>query len=340
MQTEIQLSQITELLPASITLFYVDYREDLSGHIDGLQECITENCWDTLYEELSDFLCENRHTGLECYCCELKNDITVKFNMDEDQAYELVYETYRYEIEGFLDEKDSSNAVKDLLKNTAKLSFFIDTGLTIEDGSWHWRKSEQSRWLMKIKRKLKIESNQWDDNIRQMLSQATYGGQLVVYFYASVENLLTDDLKKDWKSVLFTNPVIAIINTGCGSGDDTCLQGHRFTIPFNRKNLFIDRYFKYNYVSEVCGMSQDWCKNSIAVFSYDAIKGSKSTPSPLAAEALQDREYALKYRQGKCSFGDMDIRRHRDVYYINDFPCGNKCPHCGTFWIDYIISNN
>jgi hypothetical protein len=81
-------------------------------------------------------------------------------------------------------------------------------------------------------------------------------------------------------------------------------------------------------------MSQDWCKDTVATFSFDAAKGKKSASSPLAAEALQDRKYARIYRQGKCTFGDMDIRRHRNVYYRNDFPCGNKCPHCGTFWID------
>jgi hypothetical protein len=103
----------------------------------------------------------------------------------------------------------------------------------------------------------------------------------------------------------------------------------------NRNNLFIDKYFKYNYVTKVCGMSEDWCKDSIAEFSFEPVRvNKKSITSPLAAEALQDREYTLIFSQGKCTFGDMDINRHRDTFYINDFPCGTKCPHCGTFWID------
>jgi hypothetical protein len=292
MQTEIQLSQITELLPKYVSLYFVDYREDLSGHIDRLQECISGNCWDSLYEELDYYLCESRQEGLSSYKNELKNDIMVKFNADEDQAYELVCETYGNEIEDFLAQKDSSDAVSDLLKNTSKFSFFMDTELEIEDGSWSWTRSEQTGWLKKIKRKLKIDSNRWDEEIRQMLSEASFGGQLVVYFYDSVENLLTDDNEKEWKSVLFTNPVIAIIHTGCGSGFDTCLQGHKFMATFNRKSLFIDKYFKYNYVSAVCGMSQDWCKYTVVKFSFESIKGRKITPSPLAAEALQDRKYA------------------------------------------------
>ena len=334
MEMEIQLNQITALLPAYISLCYVDYREDLSYQIDSLQSCISENNWIKLYEELDDYFSECKQAGIDSYKKELEDDMMRTFQLDKEKAEALVNETYQEDIEEILYQMDGSDALKDLLKNTGKFSLFLDTGLQIDEGSWCWTRGEQTQWLRKIKRKLKIESNTWDDNIRRMLSQASYGGQLVVYFYGSVEELIMDNSQKDWKSVFFTNPVIAIINTGCGSGDDTCLQGHRFAIPFNRNNLFIDLYFKYNYVSSVCGMSQDWCEKSIASFSFNSVKGGKSGQSPLAEEALRDREYSLKYRQGKCTSGDMDITRHRDVYYRNDFPCGNKCPHCGTFWID------
>ena len=334
MKTEIQLSQITELLPTYISLCYVDYNEDLSRNIDELQECISENCWDTLYEKLDDFLCERQQEGLESYKKELKNDIMFKFNLDKDKAYELVYETYQDSIEETLYQRDDSDTVKDLLKNTSKFSLFIDTGLEIEDGSWRWTRSEQTCWLKKIKRKLKIASNSWDSGIRLMLSEASFGGRLVVFFYDSVEKLITYHAEKDWRSVLFANPAIAIINTECGSGDHTYLPGHRFTASFNRKNLFIDRYFKYNYASAVCGMSQDWCKDTIIKFSFDPVRGRKSAFSPLSAKELKDKEYTLIYRQGKCTFGDMDIRRHRDTYYINGSLCGTLCPHCDTFWID------
>ena len=334
METKITLGQIKKLIPTNVILSYVDYRENLSDSLDLLQECISVNCWDKLYESLDDYLCESQREGIESYKEELKNNVEVKFNLDEDKAYRLVYETYKDEIEEILYQKDKSDTVKDLLRNTKKFSLFIDTGLHIEEGSWHWSRSEQTGWLKKIKRKLKIESNEWDKNIRQMLSEASYGGQLVIYFYASVEKLVTDDKEKDFKSILFFNPAIAIINTNCGSGDHTFLQGHSFTTSFSRENLFIDRYFKYNYVAEVCGMSQDWCKDVFTKFSFDLVKGRKNASSPLAAEALQDREYALTYQQGKCTALDMDMNRHRDTYYINNYPCGVKCPHCGTFWID------
>ena len=333
MKNEIQLEQILELLPAYVSLCYVDYHENLNNHIDLLQSCVESNSLDKLYEEMNEAYMDCEAESLHEYKKELPNEIVRKHKVNEDTACRLVFEIYQNEIEWELYKRNDSDVVKDLLKNTRNFSVFIDTGLEIDSDSWRWTRSEQTCWLKKVKRKLKIISSQWDNDIRLMLSQASYGGQLVVYFYESAGSLITDT-NKDWQSVAFSNPAIAIINTACGSGDHTHLDGHTFSMSFVRENLFIDRYFKYNYVSAVCGMNQDWCENSAAAFSYEKVKGKKSTVSPLTAQALQDRQYAETYRKGGCTPFDMDIRRHRDVYYINDFPCGNKCPHCGTFWID------
>ena len=56
-------------------------------------------------------------------------------------------------------------------------------------------------------------------------------------------------------------------------------------------------------------------------------------------EALtQERERQQKYndtfKAGKCTFGDRDMNRHRDIQYSNVFPCGWHCPHCGMTWVD------
>ena len=333
MKQEIQLEQIIDLLPTYVSLYYVDYSDSLDNHVHLLQSCVESNSLDKLYEEITEAYMDCEAQSLYEYKKELQKDVEHKYEVGKDIAGQLIFETYSEEIEEKLYERNYSDVVKDLLGNTRDFSVFLDTGLEIDSDSWNWTRSEQTLWLKKIKRKLKITSSKWDNDIRSMLSQASYGGQLVVYFYERPDSLITDD-DKDWQSVSFSNPAIAIINTGCGSGDHTHLEGHNFSMSFVRENLFIDKYFKYNYVSAVCGMSQDWCKDSTAKFSSEKISGKKSATSPLSAQALQDRQYAEIYRKGGCTLGDMDISRHRDVYYINDFPCGNKCPHCGTFWID------
>lgn len=55
--------------------------------------------------------------------------------------------------------------------------------------------------------------------------------------------------------------------------------------------------------------------------------------APVAA-APAPKEYDRVYKAGGCTLGDTDMRRHRDVYYRNVFPCGSVCPHCGQFWGD------
>ena len=110
METKITLGQIKKLIPTNVNLYYVDYQENLSRNIDELQQCISENCWDKLYEELGETLDDSRRESLEYYKIELKDDIISKFNLDEDEANELVCETYRDEIEENLYERDESQS--------------------------------------------------------------------------------------------------------------------------------------------------------------------------------------------------------------------------------------
>jgi hypothetical protein len=332
MKNETELKKVLELLPACISLCDVNYNDNLNDRIDLLQSCVMENSQDKLYEFVDTAFTDSEEESIQQYMKELQDEVSGKFGLGKDEACQLV-EKYEDNIRDVLCERNDSTPVDDLLENTRKFSLFIDTGLAIDDNSYRWTRSEETGWLKKIKRKLKINTSQWDKEICSMLQEASYGGQLVIYFYDRMDSLITDN-EKDWESLSFTNPVIAIINTNEGAGGDARLEGHTFSMPFVRANLFIDKYFKYNYVSAVCGMDQDWCGDSKAVFSYGKLKGKKSTVSPLAGQALKDRKYAETYRNGGCTLGDMDINRHRDVYYENNYPCGSKCPHCGIFWID------
>lgn len=79
-------------------------------------------------------------------------------------------------------------------------------------------------------------------------------------------------------------------------------------------------------------MCDDWFKSTKVSFGKKAKKEiSKSKTNEYLG---REKSYIETYKNGSCTHGDMDINRHRDVYYRNDFPCGNKCPNCGTFWID------
>lgn len=127
---------------------------------------------------------------------------------------------------------------------------------------------------------------------------------------------------------------VGIINTDNGSGDSCYLPNTKCTFKFNRNNLFIDKLDHYSYVHDVCGMTRDWCDDTGYEFSFEKIKGRVIPNSDNFKARTKQDNYDKFYKSGSCSFGDMDITRHKNVKYINDYPCGNKCPSCGTFWID------
>lgn len=182
-------------------------------------------------------------------------------------------------------------------------------------------------------------TDKYDARIEMMIRQASYGGQLVIYFRESIDCLIGDydENGKQFEptTIKFTSPVIAIIDTSGGSGDDCWLEGHEVSMPLVRNNLFVCKCVKYSYTYEVCGMVSDWCDSTVVHWSEKPLK-TKSTIEPSNLNDAMERQAALDqiYKAGGCTSGDMNITRHRDVKYINDFPCGNKCTKCGTFWVD------
>lgn len=54
----------------------------------------------------------------------------------------------------------------------------------------------------------------------------------------------------------------------------------------------------------------------------------------LDKERERQQKYNDTFKAGKCTFGDRDMNRHRDIQYSNVFPCGWHCPHCGMTWVD------
>jgi hypothetical protein len=81
-------------------------------------------------------------------------------------------------------------------------------------------------------------------------------------------------------------------------------------------------------------MVSNWCEQTkVSLINNKNVKISL-TKTKTALILENDKKYDETFKNGKCTFGDTDFNRHRNVSYINDYPCGHKCPHCGTFWID------
>ena len=323
----IDLENLKKLLPKKVTLYYVDFGDDLSNHLSKVQECIHKGYTDSLDEVVYNW--EADHFS---YLEELKYKVEEKFGLLEEQANDIL-EYYDNELRNELDENDESDIIKDLFANTSRQTMFFDTGYCVREGSWRWSEKELKRERQDIKRHLRIKASDktFDERLDLMIRQASYGGRLVIYFYDEMDKYIIPDDEKE-KQISFSNFYLAIIDTAGGSGDH-CKLNTTVKFPLVRENIFICKTFKYSYTHEVCMMSSSWCEDTKVEF----LKAkTKRIIKPSLLNQEQDREKQLNetYKKGSCTAGDMDMSRHRNVTYINNFPCGNKCTDCNTFWID------
>lgn len=80
-------------------------------------------------------------------------------------------------------------------------------------------------------------------------------------------------------------------------------------------------------------MYSSFCDCTDVSFSKTS-KKIKVKESSLHDELEKENQYNKTFKLGGCTPLDMDMQRHRNTYYLNEFPCGTHCPHCNTFWID------
>jgi hypothetical protein len=317
-----------DYVPESVTLCYVDHDDNLNTRTALQQQCLSKNSLNDLYEKELEWFDRQIDSSLKQ---EMKD---IQFRMEEDGMLQE-YHDNQENIRELLYDRDNSDTIKDLIKNTRNEIMFYSTGVEINDiygtGADYYELLKEE--IKVVKKTLGIKSEQFDDEIRSLIQNAGYGGELRIYFNQRFDMFITDT-DKDFKSIRFHGNVnIAVADSINGSGDCIALPID-ITLPFKRENIFIDREVKYSFAHEVCGMCGDYGKDTIVVMSFIPVKNDKPAVSKMAKHMEQEREYDKIFQSGKCSSFDMDIKRHRNIIYINSYPCGNKCMDCGTFWVD------
>jgi hypothetical protein len=332
MSTETKLSweQVKAEIPESITLIFVDYRESFDGHEKLLQKFISGDT-DELYEEIDGWYDEAIRHNVANVTEEMSSAIQEKYNLEEEEAEEII-EEYRESIEEIIHDRDDSTVFEDLARNTTGLVAHYDTGYEMESDSWNWSNQRVNQEIFDIKKFLGIlDTQDYDDALDMMIRQASYGGSLLIFF-----NLDLDDFKNvtdHRNTVTFNDAQIGIIDHCNGSGDTLGRSiSAPIKLPYNPKNVFLEKSIKYNWTYSIAGMCSDWADSTSLEFSEEKTGEVKSSK---INEHLEREELLNKtYKEGKCTFGDMDIKRHRNVEYVNNYPCGNLCHDCKTFWID------
>jgi len=327
---DISIKEILELLPNSTSLIYVDYRDSLDEHPQLLQRCIHEGNRDALYEGIDDYWYQEAEwEGVKEYQKELIKDIQKKYECSEEEAEDYVEQNEDDIIEEIYNRCDD-DTVKDLLRNTRNPICHYDTGYSIDEETWNWSNVKVRLERMKLKHFLKITSSKFDKEIDMMLMQCN-GGQLLIYFEAEIDDFCRNEVIK---SISFTDAYIGVVDHYQGGGDvmDGCLKGITITLPFNKENIFLEKSIDYNWTYSIAGMCSDWCEETKYSFGFEDVGEveTSKTNNFLQREAKLD----AKFKNGDCTAGDMKYDRHRNIEYINNYPCGNKCTKCGTFWID------
>lgn len=308
-----QKQEIIDYIESNQPEIYWDYRDELS--IEQIQKYLKGEDHEVeceIFDSIEDYIIEYENELIEKVAIEFKG----VDEENEDEFREFCQDYILVDLN-----------TRELIRKTGEQVFFYDTGLYMH--GYGERDSVYKNDVRRIKKKLGITTKGYDETILLMILQASYGGQLVVYFTSSLLDLINEDKHP---SMSFSDMNIAIINTSNGSGDHCFVKGD-FIAPFDREKLFLDKAIKYNYTYNVCGLSSDWCDSTY--WEYSNIKVRKNnTKSTIQLINEYDAKCDNVFKEGKCTFGDMDFKRHRDVFYRNEYPCGHKCPHCGTFWID------
>lgn len=313
------LEELKSLLPKETYLIHVDYNDSFDEQLELLETAIQLGNCDEIYEKIDEWCNESESESISNYVDNL--------NLTEEELEEYD-DQLRDEVCG----RNQSDVLADLLKNTSSQTMFYDTSYDVPSESWSWDEKRLGKEINEVKKVLKIKLNDytWDEEIKEMILEASYGGDLVIYFYSKVDDYITS---KHHSLINFENAYIAVINTHNGSGGSTHLENSKFSFPYNRKNLFLCGTFKYSYTFSVCGMYDDWCKDTSVELSTKTTRRTIKV-SDLSSYKDQENKYNITFKAGGCTFGDMDINRHKNTPYTNDFPAGNRCTNCGTFWID------
>lgn len=315
-------------VPESVTLYYVDYCDSLDGHEKLQEQCIRQNSFLPLDMQTQEWYFEQEIEILHEYLTEIKGKMLSDGNAEE-------YVKHEEDIKQLLYERNDTDPSDDLISNSSVTNLFYSLGVEIAGYAEGSSTCEESHAMScyKIRRALKLKKGQFEEQINELVDNATYGGELRIYFNAMFNRLVTGDNGNDFKAIHFHGDVIvAIADSHNGSGYHVEIPLD-ITLPFRRENLFVDSQVHYSYANEICGMVNSWCNSTKWKTGMEPIRASIGK-SLMTQHQKQEARYEKAFREGRCTFGDMNYKRHRDMYYIDSFPCGNKCPHCGTFWID------
>lgn len=314
-------------------VYYVDYRDDLQGQLPLLEDCLEKNTINPISEMIDTWWDDPIGDYIE----------EIRKNM-EAHGLEMEFYDHIDEIRKWIWGHDNSEPVKDLLGNTGPLAMFY----SISECDCRWveapfvtpyMEEEPEKTAKKICSLLHIPEG--SDAAKKALivcENASYGGELRLYFASPLEDMITDNKyddssdKKDWQSIHFKGRfALAVYNSMEGVGDFEFVDLD-VTLPFLRENLRLSKSEHYS-IEQCFGTYDNWAESTdTPAMSFD--KPAEKSKIKKSVINSREKRFEETFRNGGCSADDDCYTRHRDVYYVNEFPCRSVCPHCGHVWYD------
>ena len=305
---KISLEDAIKRLDPQYDLVYVDYRDQFSE------------------KQLAEIVA----TGF----CDSLDDNGWMGDQQWDSVHQIVDETFKdvdiSDIEDALREeiweRDRSDVVKDLLRNTSEPVMYYDLDVEIDGYT-----EDLVKRAKQVAKALKLNYKNHEGKFKTLVANASYGGKLVLMYRGDVDLFYGEKDKP--KYVVICNPEVCIMDRWNGSGHSMDGFGD-FKVRFDRTRFKLDEEAPgYSFAGDVCGMV-------VEVTGLREAKGSKGVIGPklprvLSAKEKQEIEDEKRWNsEKKCRLGDMNPNRHANTKYINEYPCGTHCMDCKTFWVD------
>lgn len=321
--------ELQKHFPSSFYLYYVDYRDSIEDP-QLLQKSIQKNT----DEYINDLFIDDFYGYDEAY---KEIEDVIKTNYEDN--YQEILDKYNDNIRDYIYNNDKSTPCQDLINNTSDFICLYDMEYEMESESWSWNDEMIEEVIHNILEHLGLNNEEINDlkddftwkEMRNLVQNATYGGNLEIYFKASLDDLLTY-VDNNQEYIIFDNISLGVVNHNNGSGYVT--DGLNFSIKkrFNRNNLYVDKTLSYNWSHDIAGQNDYSTVYSIIHDPTNEVIKENKTSLQLFNE--QQEKYDKIYNEGGCTYGDTKFSRHRNTVYINEYPCGTKCLSCNQFWID------
>lgn len=151
----------TDYVPHSVSLYYVDYRENLDSHDDLQEQCIRRNSLSPLEEQILEWYADQEHGNLQGYLSEIRNEM-------EADGKSAEYIRHEEKIKDLLYERNNTDPAEELIDNSAVTNMFYSLGVEIEDYVYGGcgRGESETVSLHKIRRALQLKEGLFTVSIR------------------------------------------------------------------------------------------------------------------------------------------------------------------------------